>query len=221
MFASFTQKATTTSLQLIHIRQSRMGRGQWGSWVTRGAFYPVILQPIDPRDFDPESAGPPDRSWSLLNTTRYATRGIDDAEPQGLPEVGSEEEARRMESQTPEDILSPSSKLRKPVLLPLEKQAILREPLRRFANWVFGPSGLPALQVIALGDFAHGRVSKKRDNMFLVRGNSGASTTDDADNYSIFWPEEKGLQDWAELVDRNKHFLEACPAEPLMDYDLV
>lgn len=104
--------------------------------------------------------------------------------------------------------------------LPPDKRAILREPMRRFANWAFGPKGLPALRVIALGDFAHGRVKEGLDNMFLVRGEGGTSMDDNADKFSIFWPKEKGSQYWAELVERNNHLLEACPAEPLVDYDV-
>lgn len=219
MFASFAQQATPSSVQLIHIRQSRKQRNQWGSWVTGGSL-PKILQQNEAGELA-TGAREAGYYWAALNNTRYATPASTDPAADELPEVDSEEEARRMESPRHRYVFSQPTTSPKRTLLPLDKRVILRDPLRRFADWVFGPRGLPGLRVIALGDFAHGRVIKEKDNMFLVRGNGGPSAANGTDSYTIFWPEEKGTQDWAELVDRNRHFLEACPAEPLMDYDTI
>lgn len=223
MFASFTQQAIPSSIRLIHIRQSLQVRNKWGSWVT-GVSPPKIAQLVDPELIDLTELGDSlFRHLISLNHTRYTTQGTSDPDPQGLPEVDSEEEANRMGSRNSKYEVSRDTPLsNQPPLPPPGRHDILRDSMRRFANWVFGPRGLPNLQVIALGDFSHGRGSNGQDNMFLVRGNSSSpSLAGRTDNFAIFWLGEKRSQDWAELVDRNQHVLEACPSEPLVDYHMV
>lgn len=54
-----------------------------------------------------------------------------------------------------------------------DQSLVLTQPFREFAQWVFGPQGLPSLQVLAYGDFSpEGRPI--RANFLLGRSKEGA-----------------------------------------------
>lgn len=83
----------------------------------------------------------------------------------------------------------------------------LRDELRLFAEWVFGPQGIASLQVVVFGDFAHGG-RKSSHNLLLRRSTQGRST------FRVYGgsdPELKRVQ--AEY----REVLEACPVEPLFE----
>ncbi|RFU79798.1 aaa family atpase [Trichoderma arundinaceum] len=82
----------------------------------------------------------------------------------------------------------------------------LRDEFGQFADWVFGPEGIPSLQSVVFGDFAHGgRVTLH--NLLCHRCVDGGS------NYRLigdYGPE------WIEVRDEYRYAMEACPAEPLL-----
>ncbi|KAK3316913.1 hypothetical protein B0H66DRAFT_641657 [Apodospora peruviana] len=121
----------------------------------------------------------------------------------------------------------------------------IRPELRDLADWAFGPQGIPSLQVIACGDFGHGRnvafrgdptsSSFQCDNMFLCRRREqhipAAEEVPAVEswrypgrnaNWSIFLPTEAdpSTHDWAAIIERNRDALQALPVSPLLDYNI-
>ena len=88
------------------------------------------------------------------------------------------------------------------------------------AHWIFGPWGLPELQILAYGDFSyHGRYEKH--NLLLCRS-SPASTSSSRNatagkktevRFRRVTEEDEKL--W-KLVMENWEFLEACPVDTIM-----
>ncbi|KAH8650229.1 hypothetical protein BGZ60DRAFT_569554 [Tricladium varicosporioides] len=95
--------------------------------------------------------------------------------------------------------------------------------LRKFANWAFGPDGLPMLEVLAFGDFSHdGRFHNH--NRFYCRHTRSIRTPGNVtlqqsehERVLTFRPIRKNDKEW-DLIDRNKKFLEACPTNSII-YD--
>ena len=85
-----------------------------------------------------------------------------------------------------------------------------KEELEAFAEWAFGPSGFPRLQVLASGDFAHGNLFAGSRTLWCRR--SHASTTEA--KWRAVQPEDVALQ---ELIDANMDMLSACPVGSLYD----
>jgi hypothetical protein len=82
--------------------------------------------------------------------------------------------------------------------------------VHRFANWAFGPHGIPSLQTIALGDYAHGG-RETWNNFFLCR------CTEEGRRFRYFSEHEWMAQ---ELYYDYRNVLEACPVEPFMEREV-
>lgn len=93
-----------------------------------------------------------------------------------------------------------------------------------FAEWAFGPTGFPALQVLAFGDFSHQDQYERQQ--FLVRRvdqvphptrqRHGGSGCDDRD--LNFWPVEPSDSSvWDRVSIDGPEFLAACPGSGLID----
>lgn len=91
------------------------------------------------------------------------------------------------------------------------------EDLLEFAEWAFGPEGIPLLQVFAYGDFSFdGRF--KNHNFILCRGEcklSEESKDSSEDRILPFHPIRDRDIKMRELVSENMDFLEACPVDTL------
>ncbi|KAJ5855206.1 hypothetical protein N7455_009154 [Penicillium solitum] len=94
-----------------------------------------------------------------------------------------------------------------------------------FAEWAFGPGGLPALQVLAFGDFSHG--DRYRRQQFLMRracpawdsdGKGLAGLTCDDTTRLPFRPADMADPSiWDEVSVDGARFLSACPGGGLME----
>ncbi|KAL2022247.1 hypothetical protein VTK56DRAFT_5857 [Thermocarpiscus australiensis] len=97
-------------------------------------------------------------------------------------------------------------------------QDMLNEPLRRLAEWAFGPQGIPSLEIIACGDFAHGRDGDTLHNAFVCR--SKDRDGDGRRAYRVFDPRDREHEhEWAGVVRPHRGFLEACPVGSIYEYD--
>lgn len=88
-------------------------------------------------------------------------------------------------------------------------------PLRRFADWAFGPDGLPALEALAYGDFTF---KGRQPNILLCRSRDTVVDGEDAASppgpiFREVTPRDVSLWD---LVQENLDFLEACPEDYLL-----
>jgi hypothetical protein len=87
--------------------------------------------------------------------------------------------------------------------------------VRRFANWVFGPDGIPALDILAYGDFSfQGRqpnvlFGRPQD---MIADEEGAASSP-GPKFHVVTPQDTRLWD---LVQDNLDFLEACPEDYLL-----
>ncbi|KAI3111404.1 hypothetical protein CBS147330_9921 [Penicillium roqueforti] len=94
-----------------------------------------------------------------------------------------------------------------------------------FAEWEFGPGGLPALQVLAFGDFSHG--DRYRGQQFLMRracpawdsdGKGLAGLTCDDTTRLPFRPADMADPSiWDGVSVDGARFLSACPGGGLME----
>ncbi|KAJ5775836.1 uncharacterized protein N7511_000847 [Penicillium nucicola] len=94
-----------------------------------------------------------------------------------------------------------------------------------FADWAFGPDGLPALQVLAFGDFSHG--DRYRDQQFLIRRNCSSCdcdgkgraglACDDTTRLPFCVANMKDPSIWDGAVVDGARFLSACPGGGLME----
>ncbi|KAI2736050.1 hypothetical protein DTO013E5_9205 [Penicillium roqueforti] len=100
------------------------------------------------------------------------------------------------------------------------------EEFLSFAEWVFGPCGIPSLQVLAFGDFSH--EERYREQQFLIRrvdpararGRNGADRCfGDTDRGGpLFEPAvETNVWTWDALSIDGPQFLSACPGGGLME----
>jgi hypothetical protein len=99
------------------------------------------------------------------------------------------------------------------------------EDLVSFAEWAFGPDGLPALQVLAFGDFSHG--DRYRSQQFLMRrayspwecgGKVLAGLACDDTTRLPFRPADMSDPSiWDGAVVDGARFLSACPGGGLME----
>ena len=99
-----------------------------------------------------------------------------------------------------------------------------------FAEWAFGPGGLPALQVLAFGDFSHG--DRYRGQQFMLRraypawecGSKGIAdlTCDYMTRLSFRAADIADPSIWDGVSVDGAQFLSACPGGGLMEspYDL-
>jgi hypothetical protein len=92
----------------------------------------------------------------------------------------------------------------------------IRKTLQDFAEWAFGPKGIPSLRVIAYGDFSYeGRFSL--NNVLLCKAASSTKMR----RQDVACPNFRRIADndrplWA-LVHKYSNVLEACPNDPLLE----
>jgi hypothetical protein len=107
---------------------------------------------------------------------------------------------------------------------PFDIAEILRLPaeLLRFANWAFGPNGLPTLQVLAFGDFSYDGRSHIHNKLFCrhtwsIRNpeNDILQQSEDELVLTFRLVRENDRELW-DLIDRNTEFLEACPTDSIV-----
>lgn len=97
-------------------------------------------------------------------------------------------------------------------------QGLLKHSFCSLVEWAFGPEGIPSLQVIACGDFAHGRNGEDLHNIFVCRNADTAADCGDGRLYRVFDARDKKHQhEWAPLVRPYWRFLEACPNGQLLE----
>ncbi|KAJ6020264.1 hypothetical protein N7522_000339 [Penicillium canescens] len=97
------------------------------------------------------------------------------------------------------------------------------EELVSFAEWAFGPDGLPALQVLAFGDFSHG--DRYRNQQFLMRrvypssGGKGLAgpACDDTTRLPFHSADMSDSSIWDGSMVDGARFLSACPGGGLME----
>ena len=79
-----------------------------------------------------------------------------------------------------------------------------------FAQWAFGPTGLPQLRVLAFGDFSHGELGRCRDrNVLLCRQPLRSANC----TFRIVGKDEPEIFG---NIDRAFDLLSACPEEPIL-----
>lgn len=83
----------------------------------------------------------------------------------------------------------------------------LRPELQRFASWAFGPHGILSLQVIAVGDYAHGGRDMRGNNFFLCR------YTEEGRRFRHLAAYELTART---VYAEYRNVLEACPVVPLL-----
>ena len=101
---------------------------------------------------------------------------------------------------------------------------ILRLPseLLEFANWAFGPNGLPMLKVLAFGDFSYDSRFDAHNKLFCRHTWSTRNPENDTSQQSedelilTFCPVRENDRELWDLIDRNTEFLEACPTDSIM-----
>ncbi|KAF2669618.1 hypothetical protein BT63DRAFT_479411 [Microthyrium microscopicum] len=84
-----------------------------------------------------------------------------------------------------------------------------------FANWAFGPNGIPSLQILAYGDFSFdGRYNGK--NLLLCRHQTDRIDAAKANRDDYRHMERKDWVLW-NLLEKHANALSACPVDPLME----
>ncbi|KAF5688000.1 f-box-like domain-containing protein [Fusarium denticulatum] len=84
----------------------------------------------------------------------------------------------------------------------------LQHEFHQFVEWAFGPQGIASLDIVAFGDFAHDH-RETTYNLLLSRNNDAMSNFRVLDRYG---------RDWAEVRDKYRDAMEACPVEPLFKF---
>ncbi|KAM7190191.1 hypothetical protein V8F20_009813 [Naviculisporaceae sp. PSN 640] len=253
MFCSLAKSHTDNpSLKLIHVRQSRTVAQCSGSiWTSAGSLgtNPAILLPLSYHEnFQTNARYRVPLNWSIYKDMAQEADKQSDHKYERELEINWVNEAkliadlaRKGKSFLFSKDYNGNNNIRdsSPSCLAREKPKFaIRHSLIRFATWAFGPQGIPSLEVIACGDFAHGRWDGREgtDNAFLIRNRNQEDGEGQKLNFSICRPGEMGhgtLQRQKDghyltgiptidhILEKNRRFLEACPMEPLMDYDRV
>jgi hypothetical protein len=95
-----------------------------------------------------------------------------------------------------------------------------------FANWAFGPQGIPSLQVLAVGDFSYNGLFEKHNNLFCrhawsIRNPEKAMPDADDDTQAelpmAFRQMRMTDKELWRLVDQNIDFLKACSLDVLIE----
>lgn len=87
-----------------------------------------------------------------------------------------------------------------------------------FAQWVFGPTGILSLRLLAFGDFSYnGRFAKY--NMLLCRMEQQQAQITIPESQRLYFRPVKGDDKTLhELLDKHSDVLEACPADSLFKF---
>ena len=168
------------TLKLLHIRQSASDLKHYAS-IFRD-IYPA--NPADQNEVESDLESEPNslaRSWADSGPSSPISEPED-----ATPGLVNEENAPTVESGGWEE-------------------ESLRPELLRFARWAFGPDGIPSLQAIALGDYAHGRIHRS-ENFFFVRD------TETGRRFRYVDTHESMV---GTIYSKYRELLEACPAKPL------
>ncbi|KAI8295983.1 Methyltransferase fsa4 [Colletotrichum sp. SAR11_240] len=92
---------------------------------------------------------------------------------------------------------------------------LLQPEFQRFAEWAFGPAGIPSLEILAFGDFScRGRYSHLS---FMLCRQEGSSK--DQTPFQLYHGRGKHQERLKMLVDGAADFLEACSNESLLHVD--
>jgi hypothetical protein len=89
--------------------------------------------------------------------------------------------------------------------------------LLQFAEWAFGPGGLPNLMVIAFGDFTHGE--RFKSTQIVLSRDPAPSTTDARSSPRPF--HVMGHHEYTRAIDQfdgARQMLRACPTEETFSY---
>ncbi|KAM6511256.1 hypothetical protein FALCPG4_016258 [Fusarium falciforme] len=89
-----------------------------------------------------------------------------------------------------------------------QREPELRNEFRHFAEWAFGPDGIPSLDIIAFGDFAYGGWENSR-NVLLGRNTSGTS------NFRML---DAKAGEWKDALDKYHVVMGACPVGHLFTF---
>lgn len=93
----------------------------------------------------------------------------------------------------------------------------MKEQLRRLAKWAFGPDGIPSLDVIACGDFAHGgRPPEKVDSVDVILCRPEAGSQEGFRILNRF--DDECREEREEIIDEYRDFLGACPVDPFCEW---
>lgn len=103
--------------------------------------------------------------------------------------------------------------------LPVERFPMVGDAFIDFAQWVFGPTGIRSLRLLAYGDFSYeGRFGQS--TLLLCRRDPSCGTEysagEEASQVLRFRDVKKGedAELWG-LFEREKHVLTACPCDTL------
>ncbi|KAJ9139228.1 F-box domain-containing protein [Coniochaeta hoffmannii] len=180
------------SLKLLHIRQSAADLKLYASWFQGNSPPMVSLATTgeDPQVTEEENEEESNSGREDSMAPSWADSGppspIDDTEDAAFNPDDDENAA-----------VAESGRLNWPKLLP---------ETQRFASWAFGPHGIPSLQIIAFGDYAHGgRATSNR--FFLCR------CTEEGRRFRYLSEYDRMGK---ELYLEYRNVLQACPVEPLL-----
>jgi hypothetical protein len=82
--------------------------------------------------------------------------------------------------------------------------------LKNFADWAFGPTGLPNLLVIAFGDFSHDRRFSE-SHIFIFRELTPST--------KLFRFADRGIHDHLlDGIQGAQRMLGTCPTQPILKY---
>jgi hypothetical protein len=88
--------------------------------------------------------------------------------------------------------------------------------LLEFADWAFGPEGLPKLDILAYGDFSY---RDRQPNILMCRSRDLKQITGGTDTTPVSKPyrqlTQKDVRLW-EVAQENLDLLEACPEDYLL-----
>ncbi|KAI0376289.1 hypothetical protein F5Y04DRAFT_266653 [Hypomontagnella monticulosa] len=177
------------SLKFLHIRQSASDLKYWASW-----FQDTSLTEAPVTTDSPIGWGLDEEERDLDLEELMATSGMDSGPTSPISDT---EDAAPRPDDEENAAVAESGRWEGPKFRP---------ETRRFANWAFGPHGIPSLQVIALGDYAHGGRAT-RNNSFLCKCTEESRRFRYVDEYE---PMAK------EIREEYHNVLEACPVEPLL-----
>ena len=93
----------------------------------------------------------------------------------------------------------------------LEDWPISRK-IARFAEWAFGPEGIPSLEVLVYGDFSHNERFIER-NELLCRTTPGTANQERKIDFNF---RRMRLKEREDFIREHVEFLEACPSDWLL-----
>lgn len=185
------------SLKLLHIRQSASDLKYYASWFGYGDMNFAEMSSDTTDDDPPEGEQQNEEESNPDSEDSVAYSGMDSGPPSPISDA---------EDAAPGPDNDENASVAESGLWEAPK---FRPELRDFAGWAFGPHGIPSLQVIALGDYAHGGRATW-NNFFLCR------CTEEGKRFRYLADYEPMAQ---EIRKEYRDTLEACPVEPLLGWE--